>query len=79
MLNYIIIHMNCKKYPVRARFANESVYMTIQVDPSKLNIIREFATDVFATIDDVCIEINREDYDAMIELYNDGNEKHIKH
>jgi len=71
--------MNYKKYPVRARFANESVYMTIQVDPSKLNIIREFATDVFVTIDDVCIAINREDYDAMIELYNNGNEKHIKH
>jgi hypothetical protein len=53
--------------------------MTIQVDPSKLNIIREFATDVFVTIDDVCIAINREDYDAMIELYNNGNEKHIKH
>lgn len=65
--------MNYKKYPVRARFANESMYMTIQLDPSKLTILREFATDVFATIDNVCIAINREDYDAMMELYN--NEK----
>lgn len=68
-----------KKYPVRARFANESVYMQINVDPAKLTILREFATDVFATIDNVCIAIIREDYDAMMELYNNGNEKHIKH
>jgi hypothetical protein len=53
--------------------------MTIQVDPAKLTILREFATFVFATIDNVCIAINREDYDAMMELYNNGNEKNIKH
>lgn len=65
--------MNYKKYPVRARFANELVYMTIQVDPSKLTIIREFATDVFATIDNVCIAIKQEDYLAMMKMYNDEN------
>lgn len=48
------------------------MYMTIQLDPSKLTILREFATDVFATIDNVCIAINREDYDAMMKLYNNG-------
>ncbi len=65
--------MKHKKYPVRVRFANESMYMTIQLDPSKLTDIKEFATDVFATIDNVCIAIKREDYLAMMKMYNDEN------
>ena len=57
--------MNKKK--VAVRFPNESTYTNIELDPKMLKEVQIWPEEVFATIDDIRIAMQREDYNKLFE------------
>ena len=64
------------KKSILVRLAGSSVYSKyIEIDPSKLTGIMRFPKEIFAYIDGVRIAMYKEDYEQLMEEYNQNLER----